>query len=380
MLSKSRSKKVFQLKYLVLLPLVLGMLVYSSCEGEKRHDSLEVPLKVSVEENNVPFAVVDEVPVFPGCENEADKKACFQEKIQDHIRKHFNYPQEALDLGIEGKVSVVFQVTEDGSITNIRKRGPHELLENEVERIINRLPKMQPGEHDGKAVSVPFSIPIIFSLTGTSAEAINDNNQKVNTTLNNENKMVIPFAYADVSPIFPGCENTTDQRACFQKRIGQYVIQSKELNKTGITGRAYAIFVIGSDGRIKNVKVKGSNSQLNNKVLQVIENIPVMKPGMKDGKPVNLSYSIPINLASNDVSDIDIQVSGYLMEEGSNSVFVGKVFSSKASKLAGVNIILKGGNMGVVSDGNGTFSIAAKKGQILKLEYEGATAKLYKIE
>ena len=116
----------------------------------------------------VPFAVVEEVPIFPGCENALDKKACFQEKMISHIKKHFNYPKEAQDLGIQGRVSLIFTIDTDGSITNIRKRGPHVLLENEAERIINRLPKMQPGKQGGKAVKVPFSIPITFKLDDES--------------------------------------------------------------------------------------------------------------------------------------------------------------------------------------------------------------------
>ena len=112
----------------------------------------------------VPFAVVDQVPVFPGCEDATDLRACFNEKIQEHIRKHFNYPKEAQDQGIQGRVNVMFTIGEDGGIGRIKKRGPHPLLEQEVERIISRLPRMQPGLHQGKAVNVPFAIPVLFKL------------------------------------------------------------------------------------------------------------------------------------------------------------------------------------------------------------------------
>ncbi len=121
-------------------------------------------INVSVQDKPVPFAVVDEVPIFPGCENATDKRACFQEGIQQHIKKHFNYPLEAQEQGVQGRVNVVFQITKGGLVANIRKRGPHELLENEVERIIKRLPKMEPGRQDGTSVSVPFSIPVNFVL------------------------------------------------------------------------------------------------------------------------------------------------------------------------------------------------------------------------
>jgi TonB family protein len=84
--------------------------------------------------------------------------------IQRHISKNFNYPQEAQDKGIQGRVNVIFTIQRDGSIGNLKMRGPDRLLENEVERIIKRLPQMIPGEHEGETVDVPFSIPVTFKL------------------------------------------------------------------------------------------------------------------------------------------------------------------------------------------------------------------------
>ena len=166
MLSKNQSKKVHRLKYLLLLPLVLGMLCYVACnvDGKQEPVSIENRLQLDAKDVAVPFTMVDQVPVFPGCENVTDTKACFIEKILAHIRKNFNYPEEAQELGIQGRVSIVFVVDENGAITNIRQRGPHKLLENEAARIIELLPQMQPGHDQGKAVKVPFSIPITFKL------------------------------------------------------------------------------------------------------------------------------------------------------------------------------------------------------------------------
>ena len=84
--------------------------------------------------------------------------------IQKHISKNFNYPEEALKNGIQGRVNTMFMIQADGTIDNIRMRGPDKLLENEVERIIKRLPRMAPGKHEGKSVDVPFSIPVTFKL------------------------------------------------------------------------------------------------------------------------------------------------------------------------------------------------------------------------
>ena len=89
---------------------------------------------------------------------------CFQEKIDKHIKRNFRYPEVAMELGIQGRVFVTFIIDKDGSITNILMRGPDKNLEKEAHRIISVLPKMTPGKQRGRAVRVPFIIPINFRL------------------------------------------------------------------------------------------------------------------------------------------------------------------------------------------------------------------------
>ncbi|MGB5369968.1 MAG: energy transducer TonB [Flavobacteriaceae bacterium] len=113
---------------------------------------------------DVPFAVIEDVPVFPGCENEKDKRACFNDMMQKHISKNFRYPEIAQEMGVQGRVNVMFVIQKDGSIGNVRMRGPDKNLEEEAARIISKLPKMTPGKQRGRAVRVPFSIPITFKL------------------------------------------------------------------------------------------------------------------------------------------------------------------------------------------------------------------------
>ena len=116
------------------------------------------------EDLDVPFSVIEDVPVFPGCENESDKRACFNSMIQKHISKNFRYPEIAQEMGIQGRVNVMFVIQKDGSIGGVRMRGPDKNLEAEAARIIDKLPKMTPGKQRGRAVRVPFSIPITFKL------------------------------------------------------------------------------------------------------------------------------------------------------------------------------------------------------------------------
>jgi protein TonB len=141
--------------------------VIKSTESDQEEEVMEVE-DIAVEEVeediDVPFAVIEDVPVFPGCEGAKDKRACFNEMMQKHIVKNFRYPEIAQEMGVQGRVSVMFVIQKDGSIGDVRMRGPDKNLEAEAARIIGKLPKMTPGKQRGRAVRVPFSIPIVFKL------------------------------------------------------------------------------------------------------------------------------------------------------------------------------------------------------------------------
>ena len=127
---------------------------------------VDVKVKVVEEEVEVAFAVIEDVPVYPGCEglSKNESKDCFQRKIQEHVVKNFRYPEAALELGIQGRVSVMFVIDSNGYPIGVRSRGPDKILEKEAERIIGLLPKMQPGKQRGRAVKVSYAIPIFFKF------------------------------------------------------------------------------------------------------------------------------------------------------------------------------------------------------------------------
>ena len=140
--------------------------IIESTETDQEEIVEIVEVEEEFEDVDVPFAVIEDVPIFPGCERVAKSKRrdCFQEQINKHIRKNFRYPEIAQEMGIQGRVYVNFVIDKDGSITSIRMRGPDKNLEKEAQRIIAKLPRMTPGKQRGRAVRVPFSIPITFRL------------------------------------------------------------------------------------------------------------------------------------------------------------------------------------------------------------------------
>ena len=117
---------------------------------------------------DVPFAVIEDVPIFPGCENLKDneeRKACMSEKVMKFVQKEFDTDLGS-ELGLSGitRVIVQFKIDKQGKITDVRARAPHPRLEQEAARVVNKLPKMQPGKQRGKPVGVVYSLPITFQI------------------------------------------------------------------------------------------------------------------------------------------------------------------------------------------------------------------------
>lgn len=117
-----------------------GSLIFSSSD-----ESLEDPV----------FFIVEEMPEFPG--GEAALRSFISQAIQ--------YPQEAHEKGIQGKVYITFVVSKDGLVKDTRiARGVDPLLDNEALRVVNELPQWQPGKQRGKEVNVSYTVPIQFVL------------------------------------------------------------------------------------------------------------------------------------------------------------------------------------------------------------------------
>ncbi|MDW5287330.1 energy transducer TonB [Formosa sp. PL04] len=127
----------------------------------------DVQVEEIEEDVEVPFSIIENVPVFPGCEsgNNEAKKKCMSEKISKFVGKNFN-TDLAGELGLSGRqrINVIFKIDKKGDIVGVRARAPHPKLEEEASRVINKLPKMKPGMQRGKAVIVPYSLPIVFQV------------------------------------------------------------------------------------------------------------------------------------------------------------------------------------------------------------------------
>ena len=221
MLQKSNLKqnKITQLKYLLLVPIIGIMLVYTSCTQETTaqvesnqvsknsnsssksdilkniealKESIAIKGNITEEEENalkalivlfdgdklenhyynevkdlieLPFGTIQKVPTYPGCtgDNETLKK-CFTKNIMQFVGAEFNTKVANKEVSGKQRIAVKFKIDITGKVTNVQAKSKFKELEIEAVRVINSLPQMLPGEHEGKKVGVQYSLPILFEI------------------------------------------------------------------------------------------------------------------------------------------------------------------------------------------------------------------------
>lgn len=107
-------------------------------------------------EDIVPYASVEAKPTFNG--GDADS---FIKYVQQNIK----YPENALENGVEGKVTVNFVVDATGKIRNAKVvNGVDDELNAEALRVVESAPAWAPAKQNGKNVPVTCSIPVTFKI------------------------------------------------------------------------------------------------------------------------------------------------------------------------------------------------------------------------
>ncbi|MDR0891899.1 MAG: energy transducer TonB [Mediterranea sp.] len=101
------------------------------------------------------FEVVEKMPEFKGG----------QTALMQYLSKNIKYPTIAQENGTQGRVIVQFVVNKDGSIVDAKvMRSVDPYLDKEALRVINAMPKWEPGMQRGKPVRVKFTVPVMFRL------------------------------------------------------------------------------------------------------------------------------------------------------------------------------------------------------------------------
>ena len=110
----------------------------------------------SVEEEAIPFALVEQKPMFQGGDANAFSK---------WVNQHLAYPDIAKENGIQGRVTLQLTVNTDGSVSGVKVlRGVDPSLDKEAVRVVSSSPKWTPGKQRDRPVKVTYTFPVIFQL------------------------------------------------------------------------------------------------------------------------------------------------------------------------------------------------------------------------
>ncbi|GAB2946927.1 hypothetical protein GCM10027048_09920 [Hymenobacter coalescens] len=105
------------------------------------------------------YAYVDQMPQPPGG----------MDGLMQYLNKNIQYPAEALDHHVEGKVYINFSIDPTGHVRDVRvAKGIGAGCNEEAVRVISQMPRWQPGLHNGQAVGVSYTIPVAFTINTPS--------------------------------------------------------------------------------------------------------------------------------------------------------------------------------------------------------------------
>ena len=275
MMNKKRTRTAGRIKYALFAPLAAALLIASniSCTSTETQEANTEVMESRAVEGEV-FKVVEEMPEFVGGMAECMK----------YLAANVNYPTEAIEKGIQGRVIVQMVVTKEGDIADTKiARGIDPLLDAEALRVVSGMPKWKPGKQKGEAVNVRYTLPVMFRLGGDAdkKEASTQTEAKVD-----ENGI---HQVCEEMPEFPG-----GMRECMNW-LSKNVNYPATAQEKGIQGRVIIQFVVERDGSITEPKVvRGVDPDLDKEALRVVSAMPNWKPGKHKGEAVRVKYTLPV--------------------------------------------------------------------------------------
>ncbi|MFY7669577.1 M56 family metallopeptidase [Tenacibaculum sp. MEBiC06402] len=252
MMTKKRSKKNKQLKYLLLVPVLLSMLLYTACS--ENDTNLHQQETVSEEKGKLPFPPPPPPPV-------ADSKNLMDIFLGKNPPNSKEY--DFKDLSEEEKDEFLK-----------RKNSFKDVGEDLKLRVFE-------GENGRKVLFVDM-LKIIRKPTKSNKPDYGD---------------MIPFSILDESPSFVGKEKGKES---FNANIRDYIQENfdvKFANSLGLEPgrkRIYVQFRIDKEGNVIKVDARAPNTELKEYAINLVKKLPKMIPGKHEGKTVKVGYTLPI--------------------------------------------------------------------------------------
>jgi bla regulator protein BlaR1 len=301
MMKKKQSKKMNQLKYLVLIPMLLSMLFYTSCSSSR-----QVTKKAKAIES-VSFMTIEKGPTFPGCL--IGDKDCFSKMVQKHFGRNFDSDLPN-NLGLSSgkkRVFISFKVDVNGGVVDVKVRAPHPKLKAEVLRVMKTLPKMLAGQIKGENVAVNYTIPFTLLIDKMPSSSNVEPFSPV-TPISPVAPLdgSVNFMRIETAPTFPGC-NTGD-KDCFSKMVQKHFsrnFDAKLPNSLGLSAGKKRVFIgfnVAVNGDIVDVRARAPHVKIKEEVIRVMRSLPKMIPGKQNGQEVIVNYNIPFSLLVDEIT------------------------------------------------------------------------------
>lgn len=232
---------------------------------------IEEPAPQINPEDTVIYQVVQSMPEFPGGMVE----------LMNYISSNVRYPADALAAGIEGRVTTMFIIERDGTLSNVQiLRGINPSLDAEALRVIRSMPTWKPGYQNDKPVRTRYTVPVNFRIQSS------EKTSQINPPYIDENGI---YQVVEKMPEFPGGVQA------LMSYIKDNLRYPEDAKAAGIKGRVTVQFVVNKDGSISNIyKLRGVEPSLDAEALRIVASMPTWSPGIQDGEAVAVRYTVPI--------------------------------------------------------------------------------------
>lgn len=198
------------------------------------------------------------------------------EQLIKFLSENIKYPVECEKQGIQGRVVLLILIDKDGSVTDIKvAKSVHPLLDAEAVRVASSMPHWQPATKDGQPVRIRYSLPITFSLNNATTEK-GKGSEKVGQ------------ASRDRDATYPG------GLEAIRKYLDKNFVRPLECSD--IEGNMEVAFIVDEEGKVSMVEVtKSLHPKLDKALTQVFMNMPKWQPAMRDGKPRQMRFTMPLH-------------------------------------------------------------------------------------
>ena len=392
MMLKEKSNPWARVKYLYVLPLAaLAVSAFARPEVSAVADELSSAkvndLVASMKTNQLETASVavkdtltPDEPVFEVVEQMPEFPDGGMAGLMEYFKKNLRYPEEAKKAGTQGRVVVQFLINKNGAISDASVlRSVDRLLDAEAVRLVRSMPKWKPGMQKGKAVTVKYTVPVLFKLEDVVSEASDKKNDViiVKGTHTDYADMLILVDGREVTPEILGALNldriqsfiilkepadvakyTTDKS---KKAVMQVTLKKEEpkalagtVSTIRVPDNASKAQVVIDDKLVDEATFKSLSPDQ-------FESVTVLKP--------EEAVAIYGEAGKNGV--IVVRTKAAASAKDGELMVSGRVVDPQGEPVIGAYITIEGTTNGTVTDVDGKFTLTAPNDAMLKVGYVG---------